>query len=133
MKNNLEKRRCHRFQIPGAYVRYQRGGVWKMISHLSPRKELANISKGGLCFDDDEKLNLGDKVTVYLYLPHGPSLSIKGSVVWKGGSEYTGYSIGVQFAAYKNGFGYNPMEVLDAMRTLEAIYSDHCDEVRRVA
>ena len=132
MRNNLEKRRCHRFEIPGAYVRYQRGGLWKMVSHLSPRKELANISKGGLCFDDDETLRVGDKVTVYLYLPHGVTLTIRGTVAWRGGDVVSGYSIGVKFAAYKNAFGYNSVEVLEALRSLEALYLNSWD-LRRVA
>jgi hypothetical protein len=133
MKSKFEKRECHRFEIPGAYIRYQRGGLWKVISHLSNIKNLGNISKGGLCFEDDNLLHLGDKLTVYLYLPHGVCWEIKGAVAWRGGDEYSGYSIGVNFVPYKNGYGFNSPEVLDALRSLEAIYLDDRKQFKRAA
>jgi hypothetical protein len=122
MKRNFERRRCERFEIPDAYVRYQKRGIMKMISHLSDAKPLVNISKGGLCFKGNEKVKIGDKVTVYLYLSHGICWPIKGTVAWKDGSIYAGFLVGVKFCAYKKGHGYNSPETLDALRALEAFY-----------
>lgn len=133
MSGKLERRRCNRFEIPDAFVRYQKRGVWKMLSHLSDRRTLLNLSKGGMCFNGKGDIHLGDKVTVYLCLSNGVRWPIKGTVVRKSGDEYFGYYVGVVFAAYKKGHGYNDPEILDVLRSLESTYLDSHNELRRSA
>lgn len=134
MKKRFEKRHCHRFEIPGAYIRYQKKGVWaKMLNNLSGRRAMVDISKGGLCFEDNGKIKIGDKVTIYLYLPHGACWPIKGDVVWKTGEDCSGYYVGVQFAPFASGLGYNPPETLEALRSLEELFTHTQVNIDRAA
>lgn len=133
MKSNIERRQCQRFEIPEAHIRYKKGGLWKLISPLSQKTDLVNISKGGVCFKGKENIPVGGKITVSLHLPYDICRTIKGTVVWKKGDEGSGYMFGVKFAAYKRGFGYNHPDLLNMLRALEAIYLNPQPRLRRVA
>lgn len=118
-----EKREHQRFEIPDAFIRYKKQGVWETNTPWSDKSELINISRGGLCFVDHETLRIGDKIVSHLFLPKGVCWSLSGEVVWKGNHENNEPAVGVRFDAVKNAYEFDIMGInLDAIKKIAALH-----------
>jgi hypothetical protein len=118
---HVERRRCHRFEIPGAEVRYKKTGLLVFHRGFSGTYPLVNVSKGGLGFLCDEKLRSGQKVTVQLLIPKESPLNLRARVRWQGRPmPGANVMIGVEFLPFGSRRGRNPREALDVLRRLDA-------------
>ena len=80
MAYDIEKRRCRRFMIPGAEVRYRKTGLLFFGKGYSGPYSVENISKGGLSFICDKKLSRGKKLQLQLLAPDEDPLLINSIV-----------------------------------------------------
>ena len=66
MVQSIKKRNSHRFEIPKTKVQYKKTWLISLVDGFSISYSVLNISKGGLAFVCDEKLEHGDKVIMQL-------------------------------------------------------------------
>lgn len=123
----IERRKCARFEIPGATVSY------KKISLFPSKKEfyedylpVLNINRGGILFLNQKHLNTNKKISLKISIPdEGDSLVLMGRVRWAAlnvGMSYK-YQIGIQFNPYGNKKGENSPQALEKIIALEKKYS----------
>lgn len=129
MTNTAEKRRCHRFDIPGGEGRYKKNGLLSLTRGFSKTSPVCNISKGGLSILCEEKFQRGEKVMVQLLVPDENPLNLISRVrrleQWSG----SGFNaLSVEFMPFGNQRGMNPMEALDSLRRLESQFGNECIE-----
>jgi len=123
MVQYVERRRCRRFEIAGAQVRYKKTGLLVFKKEFSEAYPVVNVSKGGLGFLCDEKLRRGQKVMVELLVPDESPLSLRGQVRWQGQPVPGGnIMVGVAFLPFGTHRALNPLEALDVLRRLDARY-----------
>jgi hypothetical protein len=123
MTHGIEKRRCRRFEIPGAAVKFKKRGLlvhWRSYSETYPT---LNISKGGLSFICNKKLSKGTKLLVQLFISDKTPLNII-SIVRRQeqtlGSERR--ITAIEFMPFVNRHGLNNIETLDVLRKLDQKY-----------
>jgi hypothetical protein len=113
MDEELEKRGCVRFRIPGAVIAYKRD---KSLFHRNPDYggeflPVLDISRGGIRFLCSENMALDTRVHLRVQVPGDPTpLKIDGVIRWTApnvGQSFK-YQIGVQFFPYgeKKGMNY---------------------------
>lgn len=137
MEKCVERRKCRRFEVPEAQVRFRKNGLFIFSNGLSKEYPVLNMSKGGLAFECDENFVKNEKLTVRLLVPDEISLDLRSLVRWKGWSQSHGSQfVGVEFKPFGNRRGWNPLEALDRLRLLDAEYGEdlegqkgHCDEI----
>lgn len=102
-EQEIEKRTCIRFQIPGATVSYE---FKKHVEEFSP---LADISRGGLKFIGKKPPEIHSEVTLNISIPgERIPLTLHGKVQWISYVEAKDqYFIGVQFNPYGEKQGEN--------------------------
>jgi Tfp pilus assembly protein PilZ len=102
-EQEIEKRICIRFQIPGATVSYE---FKKHVEEFSP---LADISRGGLKFIGKKPPEIHSEVTLNISIPgERIPLTLHGKVQWISYVEAKDqYFIGVQFNPYGEKQGEN--------------------------
>ena len=124
---DMEKRKCHRFNVPGTTIFYKKN---KMLSGKKefpdPLYPVLDISRGGLRFLTDERPKIGLAVKIKLTIPgadHQPEIS--GTVRWisRNWEESYRYQIGVSFNAYGDRKKDNSPEILSFIKSLEPEYS----------
>ena len=128
MAEGAEKRRCHRFEIPGGKGKYKKEGLLVLLRGYSKAYPVVNVSKGGLAFVCEEDLDQGEKVLVQLFAPHEEPLELHAVTCWQGrlaGREET--IAGVEFAAFGERSGHNSLESLEVLRRLEGEYGPDDD------
>ena len=76
MTNPAEKRRCHRFDIPGGEGRYKKNGLLGFTRTFSKSFPVCNVSKGGFSILCEEKFQRGEKVMVHLLVPDENPLNL---------------------------------------------------------
>ena len=64
MAHGIERRRCRRFDIPGAEVKFKKRGLLVFVQAFSEPYPASKVSKGGIAFTCDKKLSNGTKVVV---------------------------------------------------------------------
>lgn len=114
---------CAPFEVAGASARVKPAGVLGAIAGY-PRKErqVVNLSKGGLAFESEEPFKKGQKLKVLLHAPGlEEPIELIAAVRWQKGL-VGGYvlTVGVQFDAFGERKGLNPLAALEALRGLEA-------------
>ena len=102
--NQSEKRSCQRFKIPGATIHYNEFGFLTFLrKQLGKPHPLIDISRGGLRFLSEEKLEINTKLRMTLSLPaEEEPLQLIGEVKWifAQPDAISLYQIGVQFYPY---------------------------------
>jgi hypothetical protein len=104
-ENEIERRTCLRFQIPGATVSYK---IPRLLPAVLDKYEeefcpLMDISRGGLRFQGNLKPDIDTKMTMNISIPgERVPLVVHGRVRWATSLEGSGflYQIGVQFNPY---------------------------------
>jgi hypothetical protein len=133
-QEQANRRRDPRFTVPGSLARvpcrpFAVSGVEletrDMLFGLVPafwtqRREVINMSKGGLAFESRWPMARGRKLRVQLWVPgEEEPLEVIGETRWC--KRLTGrlYHVGVQFDPFGREPGFNSPAVLDALRALE--------------
>jgi hypothetical protein len=137
-QEQANRRRDPRFTVPGSLVRvpcrpFSIAGVEletrDMLFGLLPafwtqRREVINMSKGGLAFESRWPMARGRKLRIQLWVSGGEEpLELIGETRWC--KRLTGrlYHVGVQFDPFGREPGHNSPAVLEALRALEADHS----------
>jgi len=104
-ENEIERRTCLRFQIPGATVSYK---ISRLLPAVLDKYEeefcpLIDISRGGLRFHGNKKLDIDTKLSMNISVPgERVPLVLHGRIRWATDLEESGfqYQLGVQFNPY---------------------------------
>ncbi len=103
--NGIERRTCLRFEIPGATISYK---VSKFLPAALDKYEeefcpLLDISRGGMRFQANHKLNIDTKLIMHISVPgERVPLVLHGHLRWVTPTGSSGYrfQMGVQFNPY---------------------------------
>ena len=129
MTSFFERRRCRRFGIPGAKVRYKKSGLLSFVNRFSDECQLLSMSKGGIGFTCQEELDPGKKIILLLLVPNEPALVLLGRVIWqKHPMSGAGIITGIEFMPFGGLRGYNTKEALDLLRRLDTEYGEEPEE-----
>lgn len=123
----VERRLARRFQIENATVRYRVDKWFARFKSFEGPVPTVNISKGGLSFLTKRKIKQGTKVTVILSVPDWPQkLVLKGTVryciIMPLRGEQLPFRVGIAFKRFGRSPWSNPIETLEELRKLEAVY-----------
>jgi hypothetical protein len=120
-----EKRAFDRMKIPGASVIFRRQNRLGFLERFSKPMQLFNLTKSGICFASDKRINKGEPVSVEIRIPGEKELKLYGRVKWINDNSLEHEClIGAQFSAFGNGPGYNPIKSLDRLRILQSKYGE---------
>jgi Tfp pilus assembly protein PilZ len=125
---NLEKRTCIRFRIPGATIKYKAEKKFlRKHDYIAEFCPVLDLSRGGIRFLAQELLKFESRVELKISIPGETSpLVIKGVVRWyspNSGKSYK-YQIGVQFLPYGESSDHNYPGVLTKVIALEQRFLD---------
>ena len=124
MSYGIEKRRCRRFVIPGAEVKFKRRRLLFWGQAFSESCPVINVSKGGLSFNCDKKISNGAKLAIQFLITNETPLNLN-AIVWRQeqimGSEKK--ITGIKFMPFGSRYGWNSRESLDVLRKLDEIYA----------
>jgi len=122
----LEKRKCIRFEIPGAKVNIKKAGFFGLLSGFSGSFALVNLSKGGVGFECESILTMDQKILIQLHVPGEPTLHLRGNVRWQASGLGANQSkmTGVQFLPFGGSRRTNPRQALEVLNRLEEKYSE---------
>ncbi len=120
MPCKIERRKCRRFEIYGAEVRYKKTGILAWCKGFSKSYPLTDISKGGLSFYCNKKLSIGKKLMVQIQTPNETPFILNAivrrqAIVSGVKSKLTG----IQFMPFCDRHGCNTFEVLEILRALD--------------
>lgn len=102
-ENEIERRTCIRFKIPGATVNYQRKSLLPRPGFIEEFCPVLDISRGGIRFLTQKVLKPDTQVTLRISVPgERIPFSMKGVVKWSSPGEGKSYQfqVGVQFNPY---------------------------------
>jgi hypothetical protein len=126
MAYGVERRRCRRFVIPSAEVKFKKRGLLFWTHEFSEPCSLINVSKGGIAFSCKTKLSKGKKLVVQLLIPDETSRSLNAIVRRQERTVGSKMMVtGVEFMPFGDRHGWNSLELLDALRMLERKYGDN--------
>ena len=122
----MEKRRCHRFSVPGTTACFKKKGVLhrkeEYPDNICP---VLDMSRGGARFLTNDRIKLGLSVKVKLAIPdakQAPEINAVVRWVSKNREESYRYQTGIAFNAYGDGKKENPTEILSFIKSLESKY-----------
>ncbi len=91
-----------------------------MIKGLSKPVPVKDLSKSGISFFLNGKLNSGETVMMKITFPDGKNLKLKGHIRWLNSNENPETSIaGIQFFPFGNSRYYNPIHALNYLRSMD--------------
>ena len=121
----VEKRKCRRFQVPGAMVRYKKDGLLALTKRLSKPRLVVNLSKGGLAFECEQKFLRNEKIMTQLFISNEDPLKLRAWVRWQDWSSGSrSHFTGVEFKPFGKRRGWNSLEALDILRKLDDTYGE---------
>ncbi len=117
------KRSCNRFSIPGTTLFYKSKSSFFKTHHYSDNYfPVINLSKGGINFLCNERLEAGKSIIIKINIP-GEDLQpeILADVRWisRNPEQSYKYQTGIAFNAYGNGKNENSMEILSMLESIE--------------
>ena len=123
MVQNIDKRKCYRFEVPGGKVKYKKVKAFDFHKGFSIACRLINLSKGGVNFTYEEIIRKGKKLIVKLLIPDYEPLELLAKVSRQSSSRDDYYlTMRVVFMPFGTGTYMNPKEALDVLRRLDAQY-----------
>jgi Tfp pilus assembly protein PilZ len=126
-ENEIEKRTCIRFKIPGATVNYQRKSLLPRPGFMEEFCPVLDISRGGIRFLTQKVLKPDTEVTLRISVPgERIPFSMKGVVKWSSPSEGKSYQfqVGVQFNPYGMDKDQNLPQAMVKIMALEQKFAD---------
>lgn len=118
----MDRRVFTRIEIPNAKIRYRKIGLRNLLNSLSRPVHIKNLSKSGICFPIDDKLQFGDPVVMRIQFPDGKNLRLKGEIRWQNNEHSdTSFHVGVQFSPFGTQTDYNPIEALEYLRSMDGL------------
>ena len=123
----LKKRHCKRFNIVGATLQYKKKSfLWLKHEFSRDYFPVLDISKGGLKFLSNNKINAGTKIILKLNIPEfSEHLQLKAVIRWlsKNPESSYRYQIGVSFNSYGTAKNENSLKALSFLKFLETKFS----------
>ena len=115
---------CRSFQVCGAEIE-MRDMLFGVVPSLwMQRREVINISKGGLAFESRSPVARGRKLRLQLWVPgREEALELSGETRWCKRLLGKFYSVGLQFDAFGHEPGVTQRSALGALRELENKYA----------
>lgn len=112
---------CRPFSVAGAELATRDVFFGLVPAFWSQRRQVINLSKGGLAFESGWPVSRGRQLRMQLWVPGDDrALELTGETRWCKRLLGRFYHVGVQFAAFGARPGMNSPEVLEALRRLEA-------------
>ncbi len=91
-----------------------------MIKGLSKPVPVKDLSKSGISFFLNGKMNYGDPIMMKIAFPDGMNLKLKGHIRWlKDQENQNSNTVGIQFFPFGNSRYYNPLNALDYLRSMD--------------
>ncbi len=119
-----DQRAFDRIHIPGALVIFRKRNKLGFFERFSKPMELYNITKSGICFRSDRRLNRGEPLCVDILIPGEKIIRLLGSVKWTDEkAPVRDCMIGAQFSAFGKGRNYNSIRSLERLREIQTKYS----------
>lgn len=123
-QSDKDQRSTDRISIPGATVLLRKQSLLSFFDRSSRPMALYNFTKSGICFLSDKPFNLGDKVIIQIEIPGEKSLRLVGQIRWiERGQDEAERIFGAQFRAFGKGSDFNPMKMLEQLRSLQQKFS----------
>jgi hypothetical protein len=120
MPIGVERRKCRRFEVPGATVQYKKTGFFAGSSGFSDPCHVLNLSKGGVAFISENTLRKNAKLVLKLLIPKKKPLHLYGKVCWQSRVAFaSGKMTGITFLPFGDCTDWNPVEILEDFRKLE--------------
>jgi len=126
-ENEIERRTCIRFKIPGATVNYQRKSLFPKPGFAEEFCPVLDISRGGVRFLTQKVLKPDTEVTLRISVPgERIPFSLKGIVKWSSPSEGKSYQfqVGVQFNPYGMDKDQNLPQTMVKIMALEQKFAE---------
>ena len=126
-ENEVERRTCIRFKIPGATVNYQRKSLFPKPGFVEEFCPVLDISRGGVRFLTQKVIKPDTAVTLRISVPgERIPFSLKGIVKWSSPSEGKSYQfqVGVQFNPYGMDKDQNLPQTMVKIMALEQKFAD---------
>ena len=126
-ENEVERRTCLRFKIPGATVNYQRKSLFSKPGFVEEFCPVLDISRGGVRFLTQKVIKPDTQVTLRISVPgERIPFSLKGVVKWSSPSEGKSYQfqVGVQFNPYGMDKDQNLPQTMVKIMALEQKFAD---------
>jgi Tfp pilus assembly protein PilZ len=126
-EDEIERRTCIRFKIPGATVNYQRKSLLPKPGFMEEFCPVLDISRGGIRFLTQKMIKPDSEVTLRISVPgERIPFSMKGVVKWSSPSEGKSYQfqVGVQFNAYGMDKDQNLPQTMVKIMALEQKFAD---------
>lgn len=123
MIESKDKRNTDRIQIPDATVVFRQKNGFAFLERFSRPMKLYNLTKSGLCFRSEKRLDPGMALYIDIIIPGEKRLSLIGAVKWI--DDRTADEtclIGAQFTAFGKGRNYNSIRSLERLRKLQQKY-----------
>jgi len=120
MTKRIEKRALERFGIPGAMISFRKKNKIGLFDRFSKFMPLQNITKTGVCFESDKKMDYGEGIFLEIVIPGEKKLLVQGNVRWNH-NNFKGdrYLIGAQFLPFGKGRHLNSMNCLEQLRQID--------------
>jgi len=130
-EDEIERRTCIRFKIPGATVNYQRKSLFPKPGFVEEFCPVLDISRGGVRFLTQKVLKPDTEVTLRVSVPgERIPFSMKGVVKWSSPSEGKSYQfqVGVQFNPYGMDKEQNLPQTMVKIMALEQKFAEKATE-----
>jgi len=126
-ENEIERRTCIRFKIPGATVNYQRKSLLPKPGFVEEFCPIMDISRGGIRFLTQKVIKPDTEVTLRISVPgERIPFNMKGVVKWFAPSEGKSYQfqVGVQFNPYGMDKDQNLPQTMVKIMALEQKFAE---------
>ena len=126
MTHGKEKRKCHRFTIPGGKGKYKKAGFIGLIKGFSDLCHVLNLSKGGVAFRTEKELRQGEKLIFQLLIPEETPLIVHSFVRRQEHSAIGKLKrVGITFLPFNNRKNGNSVKTLHVLRKLDEEYGSN--------
>ena len=123
MSSKSEKRAFERISIPGAIVEFRKQNKFGFLESFSKPMPLFNLTKSGICFASEKRLDRGEPLCIDITIPGEGKLRLYGKIRWINDDSHAWEClVGAQFTAFGKGSEYNSLKSLDRLRFLQQKY-----------
>ena len=104
MSSKSDKRTFERISIPGAVVTFRKKNKFGFLENFSKPMPLVNLTKSGVCFPSEKRLDHGEPLCLDIEIPGEGKLRLYGKIRWINDDSQTWEClVGAQFTAFGKG------------------------------